>query len=87
MEVLAYRLRGEYGVELLIASLPYSVARWLLGEEKYLSNVKGIDNGMLVLDKKGDPVVLANNAWNLNWLVERNPEITFLEAPNMRERI
>ncbi|MDR2006890.1 MAG: peptide chain release factor 3 [Acidaminococcales bacterium] len=82
MEVLAYRLRGEYGVELVITALSYSVARWLLGEEKYLSNMKGIDNGMLVLDKKGAPVVLVNNTWNLNWLIERNPQITFLEAPN-----
>ena len=31
-EVLEYRLKNEYGVDLLNHTLPYSVARWIDGE-------------------------------------------------------
>ena len=82
MEVLSYRLQNEYGVELLMNNLSYAVARWLICEESDLSNIKGIDNGLLVADRKNRPVILVNSLWNLNWLVERNPSIKFLEVPS-----
>lgn len=87
MEVLSYRLQSEYGVELLINNLSYTVARWLIGEAKDLANIKGIDNGMLVIDRKERPVILVNSVWNLNWLVERNPAIKFFEVSSTDKQI
>ena len=87
MEVLSYRLKNEYGVDLLISNLSYSLARWLICDEKKLSDIKGKDNGMLVRDMKERPVIMVNSPWNLNWLVERNPDVEFLEVPSTNKSI
>ncbi len=88
LEVLEYRLNNEYSAQLLMNQLPYSVARWVYAEDKkLLDNIKGLDNGMLVYDKKERPVILVNNEWSLNWILERNPGIQFLTVPADVEKI
>ncbi|WP_293812393.1 peptide chain release factor 3 [uncultured Phascolarctobacterium sp.] len=88
LEVLEYRLLNEYSAKLLMNQLPYSVARWVYAEDKKLiENIKGLDNGMLVYDKKDRPVILVNNEWSLNWILERNPGIQFLTVPADVEKI
>ncbi len=82
LEVLEYRLLNEYGAQLDMHQLPYSVARWVYTENKNrLENLKGLDNGMLVYDKKERPVILVSNEWSLNWILERNPGVQFLTVP------
>jgi peptide chain release factor 3 len=81
-DVLEYRLKQEYGVDLLMHHLPYSVARWLEGEGLDLKTLKGLDNGMLVEDIKERPLVLISNEWQLNWARERNPNVEFLASPS-----
>jgi peptide chain release factor 3 len=58
-EVLEYRLKNEYGVNIIMDRLPYSVARWLTGEKAVIKAMKGMDNGMLVEDIKDRPVALS----------------------------
>ena len=63
--------------------LAYTVARWVYAEDKKLiDNIKGLDSGMLVYDQKDRPVILVNNEWSLNWILERNPGIQFLTVPS-----
>ncbi|MFA6867563.1 MAG: peptide chain release factor 3, partial [Clostridia bacterium] len=82
LEVLEYRLLNEYGAKLLMNQLGYTVARWIYTEDKkLLSNIKGLDNGILVYDAENRPVVLVNNEWSLSWILERNPGINFVLAP------
>ena len=87
MEVLSYRLQNEYGVDLLINNLSYAVARWLVCDNKAITAIKGIDNGLLVADRRERPVILVNSLWNLNWLIDRNPLIEFLEVPSTDKMI
>ena len=83
LEVLEYRLLNEYSAQLLMNQLSYSVARWVYAEnEKDIENLKGLDNGMLVYDKKDRPVILVNNEWALNWILDRNPNLQFLTVPS-----
>ena len=83
LEVLEYRLINEYSAQLLMNQLAYTVARWVYAEDKKLiDNIKGLDSGMLVYDQKDRPVVLVNNEWSLNWILERNPGIQFLTVPS-----
>ena len=83
LEVLEYRLLNEYSAQLLMNQLGYSVARWVYAEnEKDIENLKGLDNGMLVYDKKDRPVILVNNEWALNWILDRNPNLQFLTVPS-----
>jgi peptide chain release factor 3 len=80
-EVLEYRLKNEYGVELLMDRLSFSVARWLVGEEKAIKSMKSIDSGMMIRDIKDRPVLLLSNEWAIRWVSERNPGVEFLEIP------
>ncbi|MCX7779721.1 MAG: peptide chain release factor 3 [Negativicutes bacterium] len=81
-DVLQYRLKQEYGVDILMHHLPFGLARWLEGDNLNPKALKGIDNGMLLEDLKGRPLVLITNEWQLNWAVERNPGVEFRVAPS-----
>ena len=82
LEVLEYRLQNEYNAQLLMNQLPYTVARWVVAESpEQLDRLKGLDNGMLVYDKKDRPVILVSNEWALNWILERNKGLAFLSVP------
>ncbi len=83
-EVLQYRLKNEYGVDLLHNSLPYSVARWIDGDVK-IEDLKGIENAMVVIDNRGRTVLLISNEWQMGWVIERNPDVVFLESPRLNE--
>ena len=62
-------------------------AELLREDKKLIENIKGLDNGMLVYDKKDRPVILVNNERSLNWILERNPGIQFLTVPADVEKI
>ena len=79
-EVMKYRLENEYSVTVNIEPLPYTVARWTLQDVKP-EELTGIDNAMVVRDRKEKTVYLLPNEWQAGWLVQRNPEVTFLDAP------
>lgn len=85
-EVLEHRLKSEYGVDLLIDRLAYSVARWLIGAEADLNSLKGIDSGMVIRDIQDRPVLLLSNEWSLRWVEERNPDVKFLAVPQDARR-
>jgi peptide chain release factor 3 len=88
LEVLEYRLKNEYNAQLIMDQLPYTVARWVYADKaEDILNIKGLDNGMLVFDKKERPVILVSNEWNLNWILERNPGINFTEVPSEAKAI
>ena len=69
---------------IISASLIASAVRWfcLQEDKKLIDNIKGLDSGMLVYDQKDRPVILVNNEWSLNWILERNPGIQFLTVPS-----
>lgn len=80
-EVLEYRLKHEYGVDILMNKLPYSIARWLYGQNLDVKSMKNMDNGLLIQDIKDRPVALISNEWQLRWVMERNPDVEFLIVP------
>ena len=86
-EVLEYRLKNEYGVDILMNKLPYSLARWLTGENLDVKNLKNMDSGLLVQDIKDRPVALISNEWQLRWVVERNPDVEFLIVPENAQQV
>lgn len=82
-EVLQYRLRAEYGVEILMNMLNFEVARWLKfddGQKVSPSSLRGIDRGMFVLDRHENPVLLVENEWALGWIRENNPKLLMKET-------
>mgnify|MGYP000161656025 FL=1 len=84
-EVLEYRLKHEYGVDLEINNLPYTVARWIQTNGHDYKDLKNIDSAMIVKDHKQRVVLLIANEWQTNWIVERNPDFTFCTTPDEME--
>ena len=79
---MLFRSKNEYNAQLVMTPLPFTVARWVYAENpESIEKLKGLDNGMLVYDKKDRPVVLVNNEWALNWILQRNPDLQFLVVP------
>jgi len=81
-DVLDYRLRNEYNVEILMEPLPYEYLRWLSapGGESVREDelILGTDT-KLVEDFKGRQLLLFGSKWAINWTSERNPGLTLSE--------
>ncbi|MBS3027390.1 MAG: peptide chain release factor 3 [Dolichospermum sp. DET50] len=74
-EVVQFRLQNEYGVETILDSLPYSVARWVEGGWEALKQVGRLFNTTTVKDSMGRPVLLFRNEWNCQQLEGDHPEL------------
>ena len=81
-DVLEYRMRSEYNVELYVEGLPYEYLRWIKTEDgepvKEDDLILGTDV-KLVEDYKGNQLLLFASMWSINWTAERNKNLTLLE--------
>ena len=82
-EVLEYRLTHEYGVDIRLEHLPYTVARWVTGKNLN-PNALASSDSLVVKDDDDNNVVLFRNQWSLNWDVNRNKQVTYLEHPPLK---
>ena len=76
-DVLLYRLNDEYNLDVKLERLPLGVARW--PHDKSTGERPKQMNGGAILyqDVKGQPVVLLQKEWDLNWLIKENPNLEF----------
>ena len=79
-EVMKYRLENEYNVTVNLDLMEYTTARWTEGDVPP-EELIGIDNALVVYDRRERPVYLLPNAWQAGWLEQRNPKVKFLESP------
>ncbi len=78
-EVVAQRLKDEYGVECQFEPINVNTARWVESDdEKKLAEFKIKAKSNLALDHAGDLAYIATSRVNLQMTVERWPEIRFL---------
>ncbi len=81
-DVLDYRLKNEYGVDLYVEGLPYEYLRWVEhdGDEPLRADDLTLPNdAMLVEDYKGNQLLLFASLWSINWTAERNGQLTLSE--------
>ncbi len=84
-EVLEYRLKNEYNVDIIREGLPYQFIRWITSE-------KHIDGGMDVLEKlvltsdtkliqdvKGNYLLIFTSEWNIKWALDKNEGLELAE--------
>jgi len=87
-EVIQYRLKNEYNVEVRFDRLPFRHARWVEGPfdpdrfERYTAG------SLCLLDVEQRPLVLLENDFCLRQALENNPELRFVAAvqPGRSER-
>ncbi|QUH29958.1 peptide chain release factor 3 [Vallitalea guaymasensis] len=78
-EVLEYRLKNEYGVEVSKQLLPYRHIRWIANEGIDYSDLSLTMDSMLVVNKNEQPVLLFQNEWSIRHILERNEGIELKE--------
>ena len=89
-DVLAYRLKSEYGVDIELVMQPFEVARWLTypdGRAVTPESLRGADRGMFVYDRDDRPVLLVSNEWALGWITDNNPALELHPVPPDRKEI
>ncbi|WP_026478753.1 peptide chain release factor 3 [Alkaliphilus transvaalensis] len=73
-EVLEYRLKNEYGVDIIMENLPYRYIRWV-ETEKFDPDTFGITmDTLIVQDEDENPVLLFQNEWSIERVKERNKD-------------
>lgn len=83
-EVLEYRLRDEYGVEVQVTNLPYEIVQWIPKDEEKIRILKESSLSLVVLDQDENYAVLLLDRWKANWLSDRYG-ITFHAQPLREE--
>ena len=81
-EVVAHRLKTEYGVPVLYDSLPYTHARWVFGD-KFDSKVfeqKAYGRVKCLVDVEGRPLVLFGDDWSMRRTTDEHAELEFVAA-------
>ena len=77
-DVVAWRLRNEYGVESSYDSIPVATARWVdCADARKLEEFRNKNEPRLSLDGAGNLAYLAPSMVNLNLAMERWPEVRF----------
>lgn len=80
-EVFSYRLKAEYGADIRLERLPYSLVRWIKQnsgvEPARLTNM----SSLCVCDQEGRIAVLCESENTLNFLERQNPSLVFYNDP------
>ena len=79
-EVLLYRLKNEYNVEVKLEQLPYEYIRWIENPtEVDVARIQGTSDMKRICDLKGNPLLLFINSWSIGMVEERNPKLKLSE--------
>lgn len=81
-DVLKVRLRDEYNVDIVMDRLNYRFARWLeFTDEADNKDPEAIDKTsttLLVKDYNGNPVLLFESQWAIDWVLDKNKGVNLL---------
>lgn len=84
LEVLKSRALQEYRIEIDFEPVPYDTARWIKTDnEAALKKFMESNRLNIVTDRDGNFVFMAKNAWELNYVVEKNEELEFLKTKEL----
>ncbi|MCA9556399.1 MAG: peptide chain release factor 3, partial [Myxococcales bacterium] len=79
-EVLKERLRNEYNVKAELEGQPFRVARWVVAPESVVDWMKQRSDYLVVEDRDGRPVVLANTPWSLAYATNEHKDLELLDT-------
>ena len=79
-EVLEYRLKNEYGVDVRRTPLPFEHIRWLGGgDEVNPSKLNLTSDTKLVQDFRKNNLLIFTSEWNIRWAYDHNPGLVLEE--------
>jgi peptide chain release factor 3 len=71
-EVLEYRLKNEYGVDIKIEQLAYRYIRWIENDDINVEKLSLTSDTKKVKDLKERNLLIFQNEWGINWALEHN---------------
>ena len=78
-EVLEYRLKTEYGVDIRRRSLPYELVRWVDSESVDIPALNLTSDTRWVQDFKGNNLLLFTASWCVDWALKKNEGLELRE--------
>ena len=78
-DVLKYRLKNEYNVDIILENLPYEHIRWIENEDIDLGKISGTSDMKKIKDLKGRPLLLFINSWSVGMTLDRNEGLILSE--------
>ena len=78
-EVLEYRLKTEYGVDIRRRSMPYELVRWVENEEIDIGALNLTSDTKWVQDFKGNNLLLFTSEWCIGWALQKNEGLRLRE--------
>jgi len=79
-DVIASRLRTEYGVEVQVDAAPYAAARWLADPLRPVPSLGG--GATVAVDRQDRRLILFASEWEVQYFERQHPEIKLLaESP------
>ena len=80
-EVMQYRLKAEYAVDVQLDRLPYTIARWVEGEGFDADEFeRNFSTARILLDAEDRPVALFESEWWLRRAADKYPDLRFVAA-------
>ncbi|MTI68572.1 MAG: peptide chain release factor 3 [Firmicutes bacterium] len=79
-DVLEYRLKNEYGVDIIKRQLPYRYIRWVEMDNFDPDTFSTTMDTMIVEDQNDNPVLLFQNKWSIDTVKERNKNATLKDV-------
>jgi len=78
-EVLEYRLKNEYGVDIRMTPLSYQQIRWIENDDLDPKTLNLSSDTKRVQDVRGHHLLLFTSSWNITWALEHNPDLKLAE--------
>jgi len=78
-DVLKYRLKNEYNVEIYLEPMPHEHIRWIINEDVNLDKLNGTSDMKKIRDLKDQPLLLFVNNWSVKMTLDRNEGLELSE--------
>ena len=78
-EVLEYRLKNEYNIDIRRRDLSYSYIRWITSEGTDPTALNLASDTKWVQDFRGHNLLIFNNEWSIRWAEQKNPDLKLAE--------
>ncbi len=85
MDVLEYRLKSEYSVDIVRESLPFRFVRWISDTPKPVDKLRLTSATHLAIDRAGRNVLLFENEWSIRLVMENNEGLVLSEIAERSE--
>ncbi len=71
-EVLEYRLKNEYNVDVVRNNLSFQHIRWVKNKDIDMKSLNLTSDTKWVQDFKGNNLLIFTSEWNINWALDKN---------------